>query len=142
MVIPYDPVLEKREPELKVERLDDKIVLSGALKSRRQIERIEKELGEAFSGTRIENNIILDFNRLGVGWGNRVTDMFLIDYLKSVKDPVIRYSESVVTLKGTYKHPGDLMRIQKSAVVAFSGDFTREINNQMKLETDKLMIGE
>ncbi|MAS93606.1 MAG: hypothetical protein CMO55_10475 [Verrucomicrobiales bacterium] len=126
------PVVRK-EPELLVTMEEDKIVVNGSLKSRIQIERIEQELGEAFSGTRIENNLVRDTSRYAVGWGNRVTELFLIPFLYNVKNGSVEYKEGIVTLKGDYTNPRDLKRIQEHAVVVFSGDFTKDIDNQMNL---------
>lgn len=130
---PEPEPVERKEPELQVTMEDDKIVVNGSLKSRSQIERIERQLGEAFSGTRIENNLVRDHTRYPVGWGNRVTELFLIPYLYNVKNASVEYKEGVVTLKGEYTNPADLKRIQEHAIVVFSGSFTKDIDNQMEL---------
>ncbi len=119
---------EFQEPLLRVYREDEKIVLEGALKSRIQINRIEEQLGEAFSGTRIENQLEFDPWRYGVGWGNRVTKGFLIPYFYQVEKPSVEYDDGIITLKGESSRKVK-RRVHEAAAAVFAGAGSRGIDN-------------
>lgn len=123
---------ELTEPELRVFFEEGKIVLEGVLKSRLQRKRMEEQLGVAFSGVRIENRIKIDLQRFAVGWGNRVTDGFLIPYFHDIEDPVVEYDEGVITLKGRGTETQKRVFHQLAGII-FEGMFSRELVNQIEI---------
>lgn len=95
-----------KEPEdalLDVKMTPGKIVVSGALKSRIQIARIEEDLKRAFPKLTIQNDLELEFHRYPVGWGNRVSADLLVPYFQQVKEGRVRYEKGIVLLEGSVK---------------------------------------
>lgn len=123
---------ELTDPELRVFIEDEKIVLEGVLKSRLQRKRMEEQLGVAFSGVRIENRIEVDLQRFAVGWGNRVTEGFLIPYFHDIEDPSVEYYEGVITLNGRGTATQKRVFHQLAGII-FEGMFSRELVNQMEV---------
>lgn len=124
---------ERTQPELRVFWEDGAIIAEGAFTSRIQQERIGSELGAAFSGTRVENRVELDYDRYPVGWGNRVAQGFLVPYFKEIEDAAVSYHEGVITLEG--KGNKRLKRhFQELAVNIFSGTFSEDIENRIAVE--------
>lgn len=130
-----DPEVEaaakRSEPVLRVFFAEGSIVLEGALKSKIQIERIESQLGEFFSGTRIENRLELDYDRIPVGWGNRVADGFLIPFLSEVEEPFVEYDSGIITLKGKATRTQSRTFHQLAGVI-FAGAYSKDIKNEME----------
>lgn len=121
------------QPELRVFWEDGAIAIEGALKSRIQVERIGAQLGEAFSGVRIENRLVRDYDRVGVGWGNRVTEGFLIPYFHDIEDAEVGYVDGVVVLKGRGTRV-EKQIFQKLAATIFVGMYSDNIDNQIETE--------
>jgi hypothetical protein len=121
------------EPELLVERVGDKIIVAGALRSKIQVERIVETLRREFPGFEIESTLAVDYDRMGVGWGNRVADEFLVPFLHQVADAKVVYHESVLTIGGKVKSPGDLQNLSETAIAAFSGSTTSALKNNLEV---------
>lgn len=118
------------DPVLVVFREGDSIVIEGAMKSRRQKERIESQLGTAFSGVRIENKLEVDYSRMPVGWGNRITEMFLIPYFSVIEDPKVEYRGGIIILEGRGNRR-DAQSFHELAVTAFAGEDSTDIENRI-----------
>lgn len=120
------------EPELVVSIEDKKILVAGALRSKIQVERILETLQREFPEHTVESTLVVDYDRLGVGWGNRVADEFLVPFLQRVENAKVTYREAVVTLDGTVKSPGELRMITEAAIDTFSGSTTEDLKNNLK----------
>jgi hypothetical protein len=121
------------EPELSVAMEGKKIIVSGALRSKIQVDRILEALKREFLEHEIENSLVVDYDRMGVGWGNRVADEFLVPFLQQVANAKVTYRESVVTLDGEVKSPGEIRMIAEIAVPVFSGSTTQDLKNNLKV---------
>ncbi|MEX2579493.1 MAG: hypothetical protein WD342_10590 [Verrucomicrobiales bacterium] len=121
------------EPELLVEKQGDRIVIAGAIKSRIQQERIVEQLTRAFPNLEVESRLEVDYDRYPVGWGGRITDEFLVPYFRDVENPVVGYKQGIVTLKGTVKQRGDIVRLTEMGITAFSGALSQDVDNQLKV---------
>lgn len=120
------------EPELVVSMEGKKILVSGALRSKIQVERIVETLQREFPEHTVESDLVVDYDRLGVGWGNRVADEFLVPFLQRVENAKVTYRETVVTLDGKVKSPGELQMISEAAINTFSGSTTQDLKNNLK----------
>jgi len=125
-----EPRPEPEQPELSVRRRGDVIVIEGALKSRIQVERIGSQLAEACPDLEIDNQLRKESHRHGVGWGNRITRMFLIPYFHEIEKPAVRYREGIITLEGDGEQ-SDFRKFGQLAVDAFAGMFSRDIENRI-----------
>jgi hypothetical protein len=114
----------------------NQVVLSGALKSRLQVERIQETLKREFPDHELKSDLKIEHHRIPVGWGNRV-DQFIAPYLKNVANGRLSYRNTVVTLEGTVKSQGELRMISEAAVETFSGSTTTDIENRLKVEEAK-----
>lgn len=121
------------EPELSVAKEGKKIVISGALRSKIQVDRILEALKRDFPEHEIESSLVVDYDRMGVGWGNRVADEFLVPFLQRVEKAKVTYRNSVVTLEGEVKSPGEIQMMSEMAVPVFSGSTTEDLKNQLKV---------
>ena len=83
--------------------VEKKITVSGALRSRIQVERIVETLRREFPEHEIESTLVVDNGRMGVGWGNRVADEFLVMFFQKVNPAKVTYRDTVLTLDGTVK---------------------------------------
>jgi hypothetical protein len=128
--------LPEAEPELSVAIVGNQVVLSGALKSRLQVERIQETLKREFPDHELKSDLKIEHHRIPVGWGNRV-DQFIAPYLKNVANGRLSYRNTVVTLEGTVKSQGELRMISEAAVETFSGSTTTDIENRLKVEEAK-----
>ncbi len=126
--------LPPAEPELSVALTGDRILVSGALRSRIQVERIVADLSREFPGHKIESDLKIEYHRIPVGWGNRVSAVLFVDYLKLVKSPRITFREGVVTLEGVVPNENLHRELTEIAIDAFSGDTTRDLENRMVIE--------
>jgi len=123
------------EPELSVARVGQKIVVSGALRSKIQVDRIHEALKRDFADHEIESSLVVDYDRMGVGWGNRVADEFIVPFLQRVENGKVTYLETVVTLEGEVKSPGEIRMISEMAVPVFSGSTTQDLKNNLKVSS-------
>jgi hypothetical protein len=124
---------ESEYPYLHVYREGEKLVIEGALKSNGQIEQMGRELETYFAKLEVENHLTKDPYRHAVGWGNRIGDAVLFDYFTVVEDPDLEYKEGVVTLKGTVKNSRDHRQITEKAIAGFSGVWTSDLVNEIKV---------
>lgn len=123
--------LPPAEPELIVTMEGKKITITGAVRSSIQHERIVADMTNAFPDHEIVNEFKLEYHRVAVGWGNRVSDGFLVPYFKEVKSPKVAYEEGIVTLEGEVKDSRMHRMITELAIEIFSGSNTRDINNKI-----------
>jgi len=123
--------LPMEEPVFKIWMADKKITISGALKSRIQVDRILGTITVAFPGYEIVNNLKVEAHRYPVGWGNRLADEFLVPYFKEAKSPGVTYKEGIVTLLGEVENGGRLQSLTEIAIITFSGELTRDIDNKI-----------
>lgn len=121
------------EPELLVERVGDKIIVAGALRSKIQVERIVETLRREFPDFEIESTLSVDYDRMAVGWGNRVADEFLVPFLQRVENGKVAYRESVVFLDGDVESPGELRMVSEAAITTFSDNTTSDLKNNLKV---------
>lgn len=126
--------LPPAEPELSVALVGKKIRISGALRSRIQVERIVEDLTNAFPDHEIESDLKIEYHRIAVGWGNRVADPFLVVYLQDVESPVVSYRENTLRLEGKVKGAGKHREISEFAVETFAGDTTEKVENKIVIE--------
>lgn len=119
------------EPELIVSMEGKQITIRGAVKSSIQHERIVKDMTDAFPDYEIVNEFKLEYHRLPVGWGNRVSDGFLVPYFKQVKSPGVAYREGIVTLEGKVADERMHRFITEMAVEIFAGSYTKDIENKI-----------
>jgi len=110
-----------------------RIVVTGALRSKIQVERILEALSREFPQHEVESSLVVDYDRMGVGWGNRVADEFLVPFLQRVANAKVAYLNTVVTLEGEVKNPGDVQMISEMAVTVFSGSTTQDLKNHLKV---------
>jgi len=125
------PPGDELEPVLRVYRNEEgAIVVEGAIRSRFQRDEIVQLLGEAFSGTRIEDRLELDYDRIPVGWGNRVALQFLVPFFKVIEDGFFEYEMGIITMagKGSLRHSD---YFQHLAIDVFSDPHSRDIINQI-----------
>jgi hypothetical protein len=120
------------DPELSVAMVDEKISVSGALRSRIQVERIVETLRREFPEHEIESTLVVDNGRMGVGWGNRVADEFLVMFFQKVSPARVTYRDTVLTLDGTLKSARDLQMVSETAIQVFSGSTTETVKNNLK----------
>jgi hypothetical protein len=120
------------DPELSVAMVEKKITVSGALRSRIQVERIVETLRREFPEHEIESTLVVDNGRMGVGWGNRVADEFLVMFFQKVNPAKVTYRDTVLTLDGTVKSSGDLQLVSETAIAVFSGSTTETVKNNLK----------
>lgn len=128
--------LSEAEAELSVAIAGKQLVLSGALKSRLQVERIHETLEREFPDHELKSDLKIEPHRIPVGWGNRV-DQFIVPYLKNVANGRLSYRNTVVTLEGTVKSEGELRMVSETAMETFSGSTTTDIENRLKVEEAK-----
>lgn len=121
------------EPELSVAMEGQKIVVSGALRSKIQVDRIHEALKRDFPEHEIESSLVVDYDRMGVGWGNRVADEFIVPFLQRVANAKVTYRNAVVTLDGKVKSPGEIQMIAENAIPVFSGSTTQNLQNNLKV---------
>lgn len=121
------------EPELSVAMEGQKIVVSGALRSKIQVDRILEALKRDFPEHEIESSLVVDYDRMGVGWGNRVADEFLVPFLQRVANAKVTYRNAVVTIEGDVKSPGEIQMISEIAIPVFSGSTTQDLKNLLKV---------
>lgn len=131
-----EETLPEAEPELSVTIRGKQILLSGALKSRLQVERINETLKREFPDLELKSDLKIESHRIPVGWGNRV-DQFIVPYLQRVGNGRLAYKDTIVTLEGTVKSEGEIRMISESAIETFSGSTTTDIDNQLKVEEPK-----
>lgn len=110
-----------------------RIVVTGALRSKIQVERILEALSREFPQHEVESSLVVDYERMGVGWGNRVADEFLVPFLQRVTNAKVAYLDAVVTLEGEAKNPGEVQMISEMAVIVFSGSTTQDLKNHLKV---------
>lgn len=133
-VTPAEEVeLAPAEPALSVAMEGDRILISGALRSRIQQERIVTTMTDLFPRHKIESDLRVEYHRNPVGWGNRVAEQCLVPYFQIVNSPRVAYAEGIVTLEGEVKSVPEHRQVTEMAISAFSGDFTRDINNKIKV---------
>ncbi|MEM9015376.1 MAG: hypothetical protein AAGC68_00080 [Verrucomicrobiota bacterium] len=124
---------EREQPLLRVFMEGDRVVVEGAIRSYLQHDRIISQLDEGLSEIGVEDRLEVDTNRWGVGWGNRVTEGFLIPYFLEVEEPFVEYEEGVVTLKGNSS--SRLKRIyHELAITIFTGPHSRDLDNLIVTE--------
>lgn len=128
--------LPEAEPELSVAMVGNQILLSGALKSRLQVERINETLKREFPDHELKSDLKIESHRIPVGWGNRV-DQYIVPYFQRVANGRITYRNTIVTLEGTVKSEGDIRMVSESAIETFSGSNTTDIDNKLKVEEPK-----
>jgi len=119
------------EPELIVTMEGKKITIRGAVKSSIQHERIVKDMTDAFPEFEIVNEFKLEYHRMPVGWGNRVSEGFLVPYFQQVKSPKVAYREGIVTLAGEVADTRMHRFITELAIEMFSGSYTKNIDNRI-----------
>lgn len=123
------------EPVFKIWKDGKTITITGALKSRLQVERIANTITETFSDAEIVNDLKVEGHRFPVGWGNRLADELLVPYFKEVKSPGVAYQEGVVTLLGEVETASRHRILTEIAINTFAGALTRDIDN--KITTSK-----
>lgn len=123
------------EPVFKIWKKGTTITITGALKSRIQVERIGNTIQETFSDAEIVNDLKVEGHRYPVGWGNRLADELLVPYFKEVKSPGVAYQKGVVTLLGEVDNASRHKVLTEIAIDTFAGDLTRDIDN--KITTSK-----
>lgn len=128
-----EPVIEP-EPDLSVRKEGTKILISGAMRSRLQVERIVETMTREFPDHSVEVDLEVDTDRVPVGWGNRISDGLLVPYFQRIKNPAISYHDTVVKLEGIAGSLPELRMVTEVAVEMFSGGNTSSIDNQLKVE--------
>jgi len=125
------PAPERNEPFLRVFwNAEGHIVVEGAIQSRFQREDIIAVIGEAFSGVRVDDRLELDYDRIPMGWLNRVADEFLVPFLQDVEGGFVEYYEGIITMSGkASRMVAD--HYQHGAVTVFDGPYSRDIVNQI-----------
>ncbi len=124
---------EPIEPEFSVEKSGDRIIVSGALTSKIQQERIVETLKTAFPDCEVESTLKLEYNRIPVGWGNRIADELLIDYLRRVKNPKLAYKDTLITIEGEVASQGELKMVTEAVIDTFSGGNATDIENKLEV---------
>ena len=127
---PTDP-LPMEEPVFKMWMSGKRITISGALKSRIQVDRILGTITVAFPGYEIVNNLKVEYHRIPVGWGNRLADDLLVLYFKEVESPAVAYKGGIVTLMGEVENTSRHRQLTEIAIDIFSGDSPKDIDNQI-----------
>jgi hypothetical protein len=120
-------------PELTVQWRGEEIVISGAIRSFLQRDRIGEEMGAAFGGTRIVNELEVDTSRIAVGWGNRITEALLIFYFKEIDKAYFSYKDGIITLRGETTKANLIKEFQELTVSVVSGELSRDIVNEIKV---------
>lgn len=118
-------------PELTVQWRGEEIVISGAIRSRLQRDRIGEEMSQAFGGTRVVNELAVDTNRIAVPWGNRITEDLLIFYFKEIDKAFFSYEDGIITLGGEAKQENLIRQFQELTVNVVSGELSRDIVNKI-----------
>lgn len=131
---PQDAPVEEKEPDLSVTMKEGKILISGAMRSRLQVERIVETLTREFPDLTVESDLKVDTDRIPVGWGNRIADGLLVPYFQRIKNPGISYHDTVVKLEGTASSLPELRMVSEVTVEMFSGGNTSNIDNQLSVE--------
>jgi hypothetical protein len=125
------PPGDELEPELRVFRNSEgALVVEGALSSRFQRDEIIEALSEAFTGTRVEDRLEVDYDRIAVGWGNSVAFQFLIPFFKTIENGFVEYEQGVISLSGKGSRT-DADFFQHLAIDVFTGPYSRDIMNQI-----------
>lgn len=127
---PAEP-LPMEEPVFKMWKAGDTITLSGALKSRIQVNRIVETVQKTFPDTEIVNDLKVEPNRYPVGWGNRLADELLVPYFKEVKSPGVAYQKGIVTLLGEVENTSRHRALTEIAINAFADTLTRDLDNKI-----------
>jgi hypothetical protein len=128
-----DASATEQGPELTLQWRGEEIVISGAIRSRLQRDRIGEEMGLAFSGTRVVNELEVDTNRIAVGWGNRITEDLLIFYFKEIDKAFFSYKDGIITLGGQTKQANLIRQFQELTVGVVSGELSRDIVNKIEV---------
>ena len=131
MVIIADPDIEQTLPDLFVVREDDTIIITGAIRSKSQANRIGDQMTAAFPKLTVQNRLVVDYNRMGVSWTGRVADAFLIPFFTKVNDPEFSYIEGIITLKGKIDDQSLFREFQQLATSVFASAMSRDIDNQL-----------
>jgi len=139
---PSEDDLPEAEPEFSVAMEGDRILVSGALRSKIQVERIVESLALEFPDHRIESTLKVEYHRIPVGWGNRIVSEFLATYLREAAEPRVTYKDTVLTLEGKVRNPGIHRHLTEIAVDAFSGSSTESIDNRIVVEGSAAPGGE
>ncbi len=119
------------EPIFKMWKTDDTITLSGALKSRIQVNRIVDTVRKTFPDAEIINDLKVEPNRYPVGWGNRLADELLVPYFQEVKSPGVAYQKGIVTLLGEVENASRHRALTEIAINAFADTLTRDLDNKI-----------
>jgi hypothetical protein len=127
---------EPELPEFSISLSGDRILVSGALRSRLQVDRILEDLAREFPDHKLESNLEVEYHRIAVGWPNRVSADFLIDYLQSIESPRITYREGIVTLEGKAPDPRTHREISEVAIEIFADPHTEDMKNLIVAEGD------
>ncbi len=119
-------------PELHVTIDGGNLIVTGAIGSRIQHERILETLAKEFPDLKLDAQFELDYDRSQVNWGGRVAYPFLVDFLKAVDSPSVIYEEGVVTLGGRVKPGYSLQAVTEGAIDTFSDSNTRDLVNHLR----------
>ncbi len=120
-------------PAFSIALEGDRILLSGALRSRLQVDRIHEDLAREFPDRTVEGGLVVEYHRDPVGWPNRISGIFLVDYLHRIESPRIRYEEGVVTLEGTAPDAKTLRELSEMAVEVFADGLTEDMKNLLEV---------
>lgn len=126
--------LPEEEPDFKMWMSGKRITISGALKSKIQVDRILGTVTVAFPGYEIVNDLKVEYHRIPVGWGNRIADELLVPYFKEVESPEVAYKKGIVTLIGEVENTLRHKQLTEIAIDAFAGDMTQNIDNKIKVK--------
>lgn len=132
--VPVNEPQVEQEPDLSIRMTDRKILISGAMRSRLQVERIVETVTREFPDHTVESELKVEAHRIPVGWGNRIADGLIVPYFQSVGNPAISYHDTVVTLEGTVKTLPELRTFTEISIEVFSGGNTSNVDNQLKVE--------
>lgn len=131
---PRNEPLVEQEPDLSVRMTGKKILISGAMRSRLQVERIVETVTREFPDHTVESELKIEGHRVPVGWGNRIADGLIVPYFQRIKDPAISYHDTIVTLEGTAKTLAELRMVTEVSIEMFSGGNTSDVDNRLKVE--------
>ncbi len=126
---PEEKEMESGEPLMKVTRVGDTITVAGSIKGFGQKRDIIRYLNEGFPNLKIVDELEANPNRMPVGWGNRVSDGYLVPFFKQVGDGVVEYKDRIVYLEGTVDDQAMFTSLVKQAGFMFMGDFTENIDS-------------
>lgn len=128
---PPEAPKEPELPEFEISRDGGRIVVSGALRSPLQVERILADLRREFPDLEIESDLKVEYHRVAVGWPNRVSAVFLIDYLQSIESPSVAYRGGTVVLEGRAPDSKTHRELSEIAVETFADASTDNLENRI-----------